>query len=417
MPGCGGALPELTVASCQNSVCTLFLVVYFLPRFPSSFRSPVRRHCWKEHCWKELLERALLEGAVGRSYWKEPALSRDWRELEMVSIVHRHRIRKDLIKAFAEFGLCQTNAAVEGSSSSHDRSSESSPVECQSSTVESRTARTVQSDKTSVPVTGRVELCSEKNWTFAELQKCRGRRSPDEENLKHQLVVNRKPSDHCVLLSRAWMKVPSTVEDTLKSASGQELLFPNVLQVACKLQCSSSWVTSCCWSPPWHARPWSMLTRHWESSSQTTAARCLRGTWMHCCACMSTRTHNRISKKWWRHTGINIHARRMLLGRPLGAWFSSCWISSSCRSSWSSQWLQIFCKKCKYVYKLPCKFAPADFSEIIPQDSCTPNVATIIKHHNNCVCNTPKDGLRVLHRAKYPEPPRGRTRSLTGSKR
>ena len=70
MPGCGGVLPELTVASCQNSVCTLFLVVYFFPRFPSKFRSPVRRHvgksivgksCWKEHCWKELLERACLE--------------------------------------------------------------------------------------------------------------------------------------------------------------------------------------------------------------------------------------------------------------------------------------------------------------------------------------------------------------------
>ena len=27
------------------------------------------------------------------------------------------------------------------------------------------------------------------------------------------------------------MKVPSTVEDTLKSVSGQELLFPNVLHV------------------------------------------------------------------------------------------------------------------------------------------------------------------------------------------
>ena len=85
MPGCGGVLPELTVASCQNSVCTLFLVVYFLSRFPSKFRSPVRRHCWKEHCWKEhcwkeLLERALLEEAVGKSYWKEPALSSDWRK-------------------------------------------------------------------------------------------------------------------------------------------------------------------------------------------------------------------------------------------------------------------------------------------------------------------------------------------------
>ena len=42
------------VASCQNSVCTLFLVIYFLPRFPSLFRIPVRRHCWKE-----LLERAV----------------------------------------------------------------------------------------------------------------------------------------------------------------------------------------------------------------------------------------------------------------------------------------------------------------------------------------------------------------------
>ena len=42
--------------------------------------------------------------------------------------------------------------AVAGWSSSHDRSSELSPVECQSSTVESSTARTVQSDKTSVLV-------------------------------------------------------------------------------------------------------------------------------------------------------------------------------------------------------------------------------------------------------------------------
>ena len=42
--------------------------------------------------------------------------------------------------------------AVAGSSSSQDRSSESSPVESQSGTVESSTARTVQSDKTSVPM-------------------------------------------------------------------------------------------------------------------------------------------------------------------------------------------------------------------------------------------------------------------------
>ena len=50
------------------------------------------------------------------------------------------------------------------------------------------------------------------------------------------------------------------------------------------------------------------------------------------------------------------HPRRMLLGRPLDAWFSSCW-TSFFWSSWSSQWLQIFCKNCKYMYKLPCKFA------------------------------------------------------------
>ena len=42
--------------------------------------------------------------------------------------------------------------AVAGSSSSHNRSSELSPVESRSSTVESSTARTFQSDKTSVLV-------------------------------------------------------------------------------------------------------------------------------------------------------------------------------------------------------------------------------------------------------------------------
>ena len=76
------------VASCQNSrwrlAKTQFVHYFSLSIscrvFPSKFRSPVRRHCWKEHCWKELLERALLEGAVGKSYWKEPALSRDWRK-------------------------------------------------------------------------------------------------------------------------------------------------------------------------------------------------------------------------------------------------------------------------------------------------------------------------------------------------
>ena len=56
----------------------------------------------------------------------------------------------------------------------------------------------------------------------------------------------------------------------------------------------------------WQPRPWSVLTRPWDSSSQTTAARCLRGAWMHCCACMSTRTYHWIFKKWWRHTGIHI---------------------------------------------------------------------------------------------------------------
>ena len=50
------------------------------------------------------------------------------------------------------------------------------------------------------------------------------------------------------------------------------------------------------------------------------------------------------------------HPRRMLLGWPLDAWFSSCWTSSSW-SSWSSQWLQILCKYCEYMYKLPWKFA------------------------------------------------------------
>ena len=80
------------------------------------------------------------------------------------------------------------------------------------------------------------------------------------------------------------------------------------------------------------------------------------------------------------------HPRRMLLGRPLDAWFSSCWTSFVFHrhsrwlyshnlfynlfflSSWSSQWLQIVCKSCKYMYKLPCN-SLSDFSEIIPQNS------------------------------------------------
>ena len=60
------------------------------------------------------------------------------------------------------------------------------------------------------------------------------------------------------------------------SVSGQRALISECS--ACK-----SW--SCCWSPPWQPRPWSVLTRPWDSSSQTTAARCLRGAWMHSCAC------------------------------------------------------------------------------------------------------------------------------------
>ena len=68
------------------------------------------------------------------------------------------------------------------------------------------------------------------------------------------------------------LKVPSTVPD-------KSLYF----RMFCK-----SW--SCCWSPRWQPRRWSVLTRPWDSSSQTTAARYLRGAWLHCCACMSTRT-------------------------------------------------------------------------------------------------------------------------------
>ena len=59
------------------------------------------------------------------------------------------------------------------------------------------------------------------------------------------------------------------------------------------------------------------------------------------------------------------HPRRMLLGRPLDAWFSSWW-TSFFWSSRSSQWLQIFCKNCKYMYKLPCKFAPI-FLKLYPK--------------------------------------------------
>ena len=60
------------------------------------------------------------------------------------------------------------------------------------------------------------------------------------------------------------------------------------------------------------------------------------------------------------------HPRRMLLGWPLDAWFSSCWTSSSW-SSWSSQWLQILCKYCEYMYKLPLKIRSLIFLKLYPK--------------------------------------------------
>ena len=119
-------------------------------------------------------------------------------------------------------------------------------------------------------------------------------------------------------------------------------------------------------SPPWQPRPWSVLTRPWDSSSQTTAARCLRGAWMHCCACMSTRTYNWILKKWWRHTGINIQEE-------------CCWVDR-----WMHDFLHVEhllldlpdlpsdFKYCVNIVNICTNYLAnslSDFSEIIPQNS------------------------------------------------
>ena len=125
-----------------------------------------------------------------------------------------------------------------------------------------------------------------------------------------------------------------------------------------------SW--SCCWSAPWQPRPWSVLTLTWpwDSSSQTTAARCLRGAWMHCCACMSTRTYNWILKKWWRHTGINIQEE-------------CCWVDR-----WMHDFLHVehllldlpdlpsdfkYCVNIVNICTNYLENSLSDFSEIIPQ--------------------------------------------------
>ena len=67
MPGCGGLLPKLSLYIISRC---LFLAAFSV--FLSKSGSPA------------LLERALLERAVGRSYWKEPALSRDWRKISIL---------------------------------------------------------------------------------------------------------------------------------------------------------------------------------------------------------------------------------------------------------------------------------------------------------------------------------------------
>ena len=106
--------------------------------------------------------------------------------------------------------------------------------------------------------------------------------------------------------------------------------------------------------------------RPWDSSSQTTAAWCLRGAWMHCCACMSTRTYTWILKKWWRHTGIYIQEE----------W---CWVDR-----WMHDFLHVE-HLFFYLPDLPSDFkyfvknvnictnylanSLSDFSEIIPQNS------------------------------------------------
>ena len=82
------------------------------------------------------------------------------------------------------------------------------------------------------------------------------------------------------------MKVPSTVEDTLKSFSGQELLFPTVLQVLKLLLVTPVTTTSveCVDSALVFVK-----SDHRNTMSEGR---------MHCCACMSTRTYNWILKKW-----------------------------------------------------------------------------------------------------------------------
>ena len=60
------------------------------------------------------------------------------------------------------------------------------------------------------------------------------------------------------------------------------------------------------------------------------------------------------------------HPRRMLLGWPLDAWFSSSWTSSSW-SSWSSQWLQILCKILWIYVQITLKIRSLIFLKLYPK--------------------------------------------------
>ena len=86
---------------------------------------------------------------------------------------------------------------------------------------------------------------------------------PEAEHLAEELRVWK--TKRSSVLSE--MKVRSTVEDTLKSVSGQELLFPNVLQVLKLLLVTPVTTTSV---------ERANSTRPWDSSSQITETRCLR---------------------------------------------------------------------------------------------------------------------------------------------
>ena len=107
--------------------------------------------------------------------------------------------------------------------------------------------------------------------------------------------------------------------------------------------------------------------RPWDSSSQTTAARCLRGRLNALLRLsVSTRTYTWILKKWWRHTGINIQEE-------------CCWVDR-----WMHNFLHVehlffdlpdLPSDFKYFVKIVnictnyLANSLSDFSEIIPQNS------------------------------------------------